>query len=93
MTAFDEQHSLWTYDERPAWTDRNCGIADRLLTNGLSLAAATSGANHLADIYAGDTFEVRDIHDTTVHVAGPERTRPDRAARAPKPRRKLGSRS
>lgn len=72
MTAFDAQHSLWTYDERAEWTERNAGVSDRLLMKGLSVEAAMSGANHLADIYRGDVFEVRDIRDTTVHVAGNE---------------------
>lgn len=90
MTAFEEQHSLWTYDHDPAWTDRNCGMADRLLMVGLPKTSAMAGANHLADIYRGHTFEVRDIHNTVVHTALDES---DRVSAGPKVRRRtLGSR-
>ena len=84
-TPFEEQHALWTYDNRPEWLEHNTGCADRLLMLGLSLETATTGANHLADIYKGDTFEVRDIRNTTVHTAN--------AARRPSSgRRPLGKR-
>lgn len=88
-TPFEDQHSLWTYDDRAEWTDRNI-VPDRLLLTGLAKESAMSGANHLADIYKGDTFEVRDIHENTVHVAGPARERLA-AVHAPR-RRKLGTR-
>ena len=95
MTAFEDQHSLWTHDDRPEWTEGNAGVPDRRLVTGLDLTVAMSGANHLADIYPGDTFEVRDVQGDTVHTAGanrPERGGMSGAQYMPRRRRALGSR-
>lgn len=95
MTAFEDQHSLWTHDDRPEWTEGNAGVPDRRLTMGLSLTNAAMAANSLADIYPGDLFEVRDIRGTTVHTAGtdrPERGDMSGAQYAPRKRRTLGAR-
>lgn len=88
MTALEDQHSLWTYDENPAWTDSHCGISDRLLMLGLSRESAITGANHLADIYRGDTFEVRDVDNTAVHSA--QESAPRVSAGPARRRRTLG---
>lgn len=89
---FDQQCSLWTFDEDPAWTDRNCGTSDRLLMVGLEQTAAMSGANHLADIYRGDTFEVRDVHNNVVHSACDKGARVSAGPDVRPKRRTLGQR-
>lgn len=89
MTAFEDQHGVWTYDESDAWLRRNAGCADRLLVTGVSLESATRGANGLAEMFPGHTFEVRDIHNTMVHHAGPDR---EPTVQPVNRRRRLGTR-
>lgn len=80
---------VYTYNNSPEWLAHNAGVADMLMTTGLSEVSARTLVNRLAQRYPADTFEVRDTMGTTVAVSGVRRE-----GAPPKPRRRaLGTRS
>lgn len=88
-TPFEDQHSVWTYNDDPEWRARNAGAPDMLLTVGLSLGNARVLVDRLMILLPGNVFEVKDIRNKVVSRF---EVRPAITPGQPRKRRSLGTR-
>lgn len=82
-TPFEDQVSVWTFNNDPDWTDRNSGISDMVLIDGLSRDRARFAASRILTLRPDLTFELRDIHGhvlETVQVTTTVPVKPSRRA-------------
>lgn len=78
---FEKQVSVWTFNNAPEWTDRNAGISDMVIVDGLSHDRARFAASRILELRPDLKFELRDIHGTVVETVEVTTTVPVRPSR------------
>jgi hypothetical protein len=66
MCDFETSVSVWTHNPDPDWMERNAGLTDVRLVDGISRAAANVLVDRLHLMYSDVTLEIRDIHNVCV---------------------------
>lgn len=89
MTAFDEQHSVWTEFDDERWRERN-GTSELVLVGSLSLGSARFLCERLLMTQPTGRFWVKDINNQVVAEFS---NRPPLQSSARPKRRTLGTRS
>ena len=65
MTAFEDQHSVWTDHHDPAWVSRY-GLPDMRITDGVSLDTARYTCDRLLMLLPDNRFYIKNIHNVVV---------------------------